>query len=163
MIADIITSLRIVFSICIVFMPVFSPLFYVFYSGAGITDMVDGTVARVMGTAGERGARLDTAADMVFTCICLIKIIPEISLPGWCYIAVVIIALIKLFTMLRVRKLVAVHSVLNKITGVLLFLFPMTVGLIDVTVSAAVISVIAFAAALHESYSVIHGHDVVKV
>lgn len=125
--------------------------------------MVDGTVARMMGTAGERGAKLDTSADMVFTIVCLIKIIPEITLPGWYCIAVIVIAFIKLLPMIRVRKLVAVHSVLNKITGIMLFVFPLTVELIDVTLSAAVISVIAFAAALNESYSVIHGHDVLKV
>ncbi len=163
MIADIITSLRIVFSICIVFTPVFSPLFYAFYIGAGITDMVDGTVARLMGTAGERGAKLDTAADMVFTGLCLIKIIPEIVLPGWCYIAVAVIALIKLFTMIRMGKLIAVHSGMNKLTGFLLFLFPLTIKRVDVSLSAAVITVIAFAAALHESNSVIHRKNVVKI
>ena len=83
--ANIITSLRIVLSIIMLFTPVFSSQFYWLYVSAGITDMVDGTVARLTGSAGEKGAKLDSAADIIFALVSLIKIIPAISLPGWCY------------------------------------------------------------------------------
>ena len=60
--ANIITSLRIVLSMIMLFTPVFSSQFYWLYVSAGITDMVDGTVARLTGSAGEKGAKLDSAA-----------------------------------------------------------------------------------------------------
>ena len=161
--ANIITSLRIVLSMIMLFTPVFSSQFYWLYISAGITDMVDGTVARLTGSAGEKGAKLDSAADIIFTLVSLIKIIPAISLPGWCYVSVGGIALIKLSTLIRAGRMVSFHSVLNKLTGFVLFLFPLTVGRVDISISAAVITVIALAAALHEAYSVVHAENVVKI
>ena len=45
--------------------PVFSPAFYVFYIVAGVSDMLDGFVARKTDTVSKLGARLDTMADFV--------------------------------------------------------------------------------------------------
>ena len=61
--ANIITCLRIVCSIALLFCSVFSPAFYTLYIAAGISDMTDGTVARKTGTVSEFGSKLDTAAD----------------------------------------------------------------------------------------------------
>ena len=44
--ANIITVVRIICSIGLLFIPVFSPAFYVLYLIAGVSDMVDGTIAR---------------------------------------------------------------------------------------------------------------------
>ena len=44
-IANIITGSRIVFSIALLFFPPLSSAFYVLYAAAGLTDMIDGTVA----------------------------------------------------------------------------------------------------------------------
>ncbi len=43
--ANFITGLRIVFSVVLLFCPVFSPAFYALYIAAGVTDMIDGAVA----------------------------------------------------------------------------------------------------------------------
>ena len=48
--ANIITGIRIVCSIALLFCPVFSPAFYALYLTAGVSDMIDGTVARKTGT-----------------------------------------------------------------------------------------------------------------
>ena len=66
-IANIVTSCRIIFSILMLFFPVFSPWFYVMYLLCGLTDMVDGTIARKTNTVSTFGARFDTAAD--FFCV----------------------------------------------------------------------------------------------
>ena len=58
-IANIITGSRIVFSIAILFIPPFAPMFYVLYAAAGLTDMIDGTVARKTNTVSAFGAKLD--------------------------------------------------------------------------------------------------------
>lgn len=44
--ANLITSFRILGSVALLLCSVFTPLFYVLYILAGITDMFDGTVAR---------------------------------------------------------------------------------------------------------------------
>lgn len=50
------------------------------------------------------------------------------------------------------KKLVTVHSVMNKITGGLLFVLPLTAGFIDLRYSAAIVSAIAVFAAVQEGH-----------
>ena len=78
-IANIITSSRILCSICLLLCPVFSVTFYIMYLFCGITDMVDGTIARKTKSASESGARLDSVADIVFVAVCFAKILPLIQ------------------------------------------------------------------------------------
>ena len=58
--ANIITCIRIICSIVLLFCPVFSPVFYALYITAGVSDMLDGAVARKTGTVSEFGSKLDT-------------------------------------------------------------------------------------------------------
>ena len=142
-IASIITFFRIILSVALLFCPVFSPVFFVLYIVAGVSDMIDGPVARKTGTASELGSRLDTLADIVFVTVCLKKLLPVLDVPFWIIIWIAIIAFIKLVNIaagyISRKELVAVHSVINKTTGCLLFLFPLTLTLIDLRYSAAVI------------------------
>ena len=66
-IANIITSSRIVLSLPLILIPLTSAWFYVLYLLCGLSDMVDGTVARRTSSASDFGARLDTLSDFVFT------------------------------------------------------------------------------------------------
>ncbi|MGX8773452.1 MAG: CDP-alcohol phosphatidyltransferase family protein, partial [Bacillota bacterium] len=74
--ANIITGIRIVCSIALLFVPVFSSGFYALYLIAGFSDMIDGIVARKTGTASDFGSKLDTVADIVLVAVCLIKLLP---------------------------------------------------------------------------------------
>ena len=138
--ANIITGFRVLISIALLFCPVFSPVFYMLYLIAGLSDMIDGTIARRTNTVSEFGARFDTAADFIFAVVCLIKFLPVISIPAWLYVWIVLIALIKIIIIISgyvvQKKLVAVHSVMNKMTGVLLFILPLTFSIISLTYSA---------------------------
>ena len=87
--ANIITGFRVLISIALLFCPVFSPVFYILYLTGGLSDMIDGTIARKMNTVTEFGARFDTAADFVFVVVCLIKLLPVISMPAWLCIWIV--------------------------------------------------------------------------
>ena len=128
--ANIITGIRIVCGIVLLFCPVFSPAFYVLYITAGVSDMADGAVARKTGTASEFGSKLDTAADFVLVVVCLIKLIPVIHVPAWLIIWIIVIAVIKAINLISgyvMRKqMVTLHTVMNKVTGILLFVLPMT-------------------------------------
>ena len=53
---------------------------YILYIFCGLTDMVDGKIARKTGTTSTFGARLDTVADLVFLLVCGIRILPRINL-----------------------------------------------------------------------------------
>ena len=154
--ANIITGIRIVISALLLFCPAFSPAFFLLYTAAGASDMIDGAVARKTGTASEFGSRLDTIADIVFAAVCLIKLLPVLDVPFWLYIWIAIIAFIKLVNIaagyISRKELVAVHSVINKTAGCLLFLFPLTLTFVDLRYGAAVICAVATIAAVHEGY-----------
>ena len=155
-IANIITGSRIVFSIAILFIPPLSPLFYVLYGAAGLTDMIDGTVARKTNTVSAFGARLDTIADFIFVAVCQIKLLPILYIPIWLYIWIGVIALIKIINTIPVvvmqKKWIAPHTVMNKITGALCFLLPFTLGFIDHQYSAIVVCAVATFAAIQEGH-----------
>ena len=152
--ANIITIVRIICSIALLFVPVFSPAFYVLYLNAGASDMVDGAVARKTGTVSDLGSKLDTAADFVLVAACLIKLIPVLDIPLWLMIWIAVIALIKVINLLSgyvLRKeFAAAHTVMNKLTGAALFLLPLTLSMVDLKYSGIFVCVLATFAAIQE-------------
>ena len=154
--ANIITGIRIVCSIALLFAPVFSSGFYALYLIAGFSDMIDGIVARKTGTVSEFGSKLDTAADFVLVAVCLIKFIPVIHIPMWLIIWIIVIALIRAINLISgyvmQKEMVVLHTVMNKVTGILLFVLPLTFTVIDLKYSGAFVSAVATFAAIQEGH-----------
>jgi len=154
--ANTITFFRMTASIVLLFCPVFSPAFYAFYIAAGLSDMLDGFVARKTDTVSKLGARLDTMADFVFVIVCLIKLLPVLHIPAWLYAWIGIIALIKVVNIISgfivQKRFVTVHSVMNKATGALLFLLPLTISTVPVKTSVIVVCAAATFAAIQEGH-----------
>ena len=155
-IANIITGSRIVFSLSLLFIPLTSAWFYALYLLCGFSDMIDGTVARRTSSSSEFGARLDTVSDFVFMTVAWIKFLPHLHIPVWLWIWIGIIAMIKLgnaaWGFVRTKKLISPHTVLNKVTGLLLFLLPVTIRFIELTSTLPFVCAVATAAAIHEVY-----------
>ena len=155
-IANIITGSRIVFSLSLLFIPLSSAWFYVLYLFCGLSDMIDGTVARRTNSASEFGARLDTVSDFVFLSVALIKFVPLLHIPVWLWIWIGIIAMIKLgnvvWGFVRTKKLISPQTVLNKVTGLFLFLLPVTISFVDLTYTLPIVCTLATVAAIHEVY-----------
>ena len=154
--ANTITFFRIAVSIVLLFSPAFSPAFYALYIAAGLSDMFDGFVARQTDTASKLGARLDTIADFVFVVVCLVKLLPVLSIPARLYVWIGMIALIKAVNIVSgfavQKRFVAVHSVMNKVTGALLFLFPLTISAVGLKYSAVAVCAAATFAAIQEGH-----------
>ena len=161
--ANAISIIRITASIALLFCQAFSPAFYVFYIAAGLSDMLDGFVARKTDTASKLGARLDTIADFVLVIVCLIKLLPVLSVPAWLYGWIGIIALIKVVNIISgfavQKRFMAVHSVMNKATGVLLFLLPLTIPAVPLKCSAVVVCAAATFAAVQEGHFIRTGRE----
>ena len=155
-IANAITSLRIIGSVVLLFFDVSSLPFYITYLLCGFSDMIDGTIARKTNAVTEFGSKLDTVADFVFVAVCLIKLLPLIHISVWLLTWIAVIAVFKTVNFargfVRRKKLVALHTVLNKATGTLLFLLPFTLQSVEPTYSFAVVYIIATIAAIHEGY-----------
>ena len=149
-------------SIGLLFCPVFSAWFYGLYIFCGLTDMVDGTIARKTGAAGSFGAKLDTVADFLFVIASFVKLVPVIRIPMWTWIWVAVIAMGKLVNLVlgftQMKQMPSLHTVANKATGLCLFLLPLTMSFADLRYTAPVVCVLATIAAIQEGYYIATGY-----
>lgn len=138
-----ITVCRILFSAALLFCSPFSPAFVVLYLAAGLSDMADGIVARKTHTESETGEKLDSIADVFFILVCLIKLLPVLKMKPWLWIWVGLIAAAKIINYICwfacKKQPVELHTKANKVTGLLLFLLPLTLKLIDFSIGASVV------------------------
>lgn len=153
-IANIITVCRILGSVLLLLFPAFSIEFYIIYIICGISDMIDGAIARKTNSSSAWGAKIDTVADLVFVTVSLIKILPIINIPVWLWIWVIVIAIIKIGNIvlgyISRKQFVSLHTIMNKITGLLLFLLPLTFSLVKAKYSFITVCFIATFAAIQE-------------
>ena len=161
-IANIITSCRILGSIGLLFCPVFSDGFYVLYLFCGLTDMVDGSIARKTGTVSSFGARLDTVADFLFVIASFVKLVPVIRIPVWIWVWTAFIAVVKLVNLVwgstQMKQMPSLHTIANKATGLCLFLLPLTMSFVELRYTVPVVYIIATIAAIQEGYYIATGH-----
>ena len=148
----------------LLFIPLSSAWFYILYLFCGLTDMIDGTIARKTGAVSKFGAKLDTVSDFVFMIVCCVKILPIIRIPEFLWVWITLIALIKILNivavLIRKKKLISIHSVLNKITGFALFLLPLTLTYVKIVYSIATICVLATIAVTQEICFIAKGQEV---
>lgn len=153
-IANIITGCRIFGSILLLFFPAFSAEFYITYILCGFSDMIDGRVARKTNSISKFGSQLDTVADLVFITVSLIKILPAINIPVWLWIWGIVIAIIKSSNIIRgyasEKQFISLHTVMNKMAGLLLFLLPLTLSFLELKYGSIVVFSVATFAAIQE-------------
>ena len=118
--------------------------------------MIDGTIARKTKSVSELGARLDTVADSVFVAVGFVKILPLMEFPTWLWNWIVIIAIIKIgnvvWGLICNKKLVSMHTILNKVTGFLLFIFPLTLSFVEPMYSSVIVCSLATVSTINEVY-----------
>lgn len=158
-IANILTSCRILGSILLLLFPAFSAAFYILYLFCGCSDMFDGAIARKTNSTSKFGSQLDTVADLIFVVVSLCKLLPTIHLPGWFWIWCGVVAMIKISTIIwgyvSKKEFIALHTIMNKVTGLLLFLLPLTISFVDLKYTAIVVCAVATVSAIQEGIFVI--------
>ena len=132
-------------------------VFWTLYLLCGLSDVLDGAVARSTGTVSRLGERLDTIADIIFVAVWIVLFIPAIDVGRWLWIWTGVIALIKVVNVisgLAMKKgFVAKHTPANKATGLLLFLLPMVILLEVIKVPYIVlVCLLATFAAIQEGH-----------
>ena len=155
-IANYISISRIIMSIALLIPKIFSITFYIIYIYCGLSDMLDGFLARKYKITSEFGAKIDSIADMIFVFGSILKIIPVIEIPIAIYIWITIIILIKVFNIIlgyiQYKKLTLLHTIANKITGFVLFIIPLMIGFIDIKILESLICGVATFSAIQEGY-----------
>ena len=164
-IANIITAYRVLFTLFLLLFPVFSLEFYITYLLCGFSDMIDGFVARKTNSASGFGAKFDTVADIFFMIFAWCKLGPAIHIPQWTWVWIIMIAILKFSNIIvglfRRKTLISIHSILNKVTGFVLFLLPLTIQIIEPKYSLMVICLIATFAAIQEGYYIGTGREII--
>ena len=162
--ANVITGIRILVSVALLFCPVFSLIFYAMYLIAGLSDMADGIIARKTNSVSEFGSRFDSIADFVFVGVCLIKILPVMDIPIWLYVWTAVIFFVKIINIISgyvmQKKYVAVHTTMNKATGALLFMLPLTLTIVPLNYSGIPICSVATFAAIQEGHFIRTGKGI---
>lgn len=155
-IPNILTTIRIVCSILLLICKPLSVTFVWLYVAAGVSDMLDGFTARHFDAVTVFGEKYDSVADIIFVGVCLLKLLPEFHLLLWSIIWVVLIAVIKMVTLLfsyaRHRNKLFLHTIANKVTGAILFLTPLALIWIPINYVLPVVCAVATFAAIQEGH-----------
>jgi len=125
---DFITVLRMLCSVPLLFIEPFSAHFFILYTFCGISDVLDGFLARKTGTVTRTGQILDSTADVIFFVIVVIVYVRTLR-PGVIFIAwiaaVCILRTASLITgLVRFKEFIFLHTYANKAAGFTLFCFP---------------------------------------
>lgn len=152
----IITALRFLGAIGLLFFDVKATAFWATYFVCGISDMLDGYLARKLNCESKTGALLDSLADLVFVICCCFKLIPALAFPKWLWIwggAIVAIKVInQISTLVMWKKCFFPHTIANKLTGVLFFFgVPLTFSLESI-IPVIITAVFATFAAVQEGH-----------
>ena len=128
--------------------------FWVIYGLCGISDMLDGYLARRLHAESKTGAMLDSVADIGFVACCAIRLLPVFMIPTWLWIWAGLIVIIKIINQISAlvvhKRLCFPHSKANKLTGLLLFIaVPMVFWSI---VPIAIVAGVATFAAVQEGH-----------
>ena len=124
------------------------------YVFCGVSDMLDGWIARKTHTASAFGAKLDSIADMVFGIAYAVRVLPMLALPRFVWIWAACILLMRIWNLRcgykRTGHVVMPHTFFNKCTGFMLFLLPLMrwAGIAYIVA----VCVVATAAAIQEGY-----------
>lgn len=143
-----------------------TPLWFaVWFIFLGITDFFDGLLARRYNLASELGAMLDSIADTAFygsAWVLLFVLFPDYLLPNlqWILITAALFLFVALFTRLRVGKYLFIHTQLNRLTALLVFLVLPASFLADTTWAIRLILLLFIIASL-EVIWIIHRYGAI--
>lgn len=153
-IPNFITLLRVFGAVGLLFAEPFSFLFYTLYIVCGLSDMLDGYLARRLGAVSKFGQALDSVSDFLFIGIVLFIYITYTALPWWSILWMISIAAVRFLSILvgfgKYGKLAFLHTYSNKATGFALFLFPLLYSMLPLSLLILLLCSVASISALEE-------------
>ncbi|MBR6345761.1 MAG: CDP-alcohol phosphatidyltransferase family protein [Bacteroidales bacterium] len=144
-----ISLLRVAGSISLLFCDVRGWPFWSLYVLCGLSDILDGWLARRLHAESKTGTILDSVSDIIFVACCAIRLSPVLVIPTWLWIWAGIIVIIKIVNQISAlavcKRFCFPHTVANKSTGLLLFLAAPTMfwSVIPMAIVAAVATFVA--------------------
>ncbi|HEX3000070.1 MAG TPA: CDP-alcohol phosphatidyltransferase family protein [Armatimonadota bacterium] len=153
-VANAVTLARIPLAVSLLWIPPLGTPFVAIYLLCGISDMVDGFIARKTRTTSALGAKLDSTADFIMVAVLIGILYPVIRPPLPILIWIVLIAVLRFAAVgvvwVKHHSLSMLHTYGNKVTGFLLFLFPLAMAALPTTVPIYIVCVAASLSAIEE-------------
>ncbi|WP_334075025.1 CDP-alcohol phosphatidyltransferase family protein [Paenibacillus sp. A14] len=153
-IPNLLSMLRIVFSLFLFVLPPVDPMFWTLYVVCGVTDILDGYIARRTHSSSKLGSMLDSIADMVLMSVILVVVLTtqQIAKEVWIWMAgIAFVRMVSLWVVYwKHRTFAVLHTYANKATGGLLFCIPLLYHFVDFRVLEWAICIVASLAAIEE-------------
>lgn len=153
-IPNLITMIRILGITVLVFIKPFSQIFFIIYLICGISDILDGMIARKKNLVSKRGQILDSIADFFMFIVFLFIFVANLKFPLFGIYWVAIIAVIRLTSLgigfMRYKQLTFLHTYANKLTGIVLFCFPFMYIVLGLYTTTILVCFIASISAVEE-------------
>ena len=133
--ANIITISRLIGTFVLIFLAPLSGEFFICYLWCGLSDILDGFIARKTRTVSKFGSRLDSVSDLFLYTVMMIRIktaLDRIYPPYFwtlIYITVGVRLLCYVVVAVRHHYFIARHTIFNKALGLLMFFLPFSLKL----------------------------------
>lgn len=149
-----ITFIRIFASVSLLLAEPFSIPFFFSYLICGISDVLDGYIARRIDACSKFGQVFDSISDLIFISIVLFILIPVINLPLWGLYWIAAIAAVRLISIItgfvKYQQLAFLHTYANKATGIVLFCFPFLFPVFGKEITVVIVCGMASVSAVEE-------------
>lgn len=118
-----------ILALSLLFCEPFGGTFFTIYLICGITDVLDGYLARRWNAITSLGTRLDSLADLIMYSVVVFMLYPLIRLSNIFFYWILGIIGVRVLSMvivaIKYKTFGSVHTLANKATGILLFFFPL--------------------------------------
>lgn len=152
--ANLISMIRIVFTAVLLLLKPFGLTFTVVYILCGVSDILDGFVARKTNTTTRFGEKLDSIADFIFYGVLLLCfypiILPEKRIVEWILLIAMIRMLSVIIGYIRFKTLTMLHTYANKFTGFVIVLLPLFIPYMELHILVYFCCIIASISELEE-------------
>lgn len=143
--------LRIVLALALLYPAVNTAGFFALYAACGLSDWLDGFLARRLHAESELGALLDSLGDAVFLAVALTRILPLLEIPRLVAGVILAIAVVRATSLgvskKRFGRATFLHTRMNKAAGLTLYvLLPLAAVLPHAPLYAAGCTVAGLAA-----------------
>jgi phosphatidylglycerophosphate synthase len=151
-----ITFARMVMVLALLFVQPLGIVFFCIYLACGISDVLDGYIARKCGTVSNLGGKFDSVADLLMILVVGFLLYPYLGqvlqreIVAWAIVISIIRLLSLLVVQAKYKTFEILHTYGNKATGLLLFVFPFFLPLGHAIEFAYIICVVASLAAIEE-------------
>ena len=162
-IPNILTALRMLGALVLLLTKPLTLPFYLLHGFCGLTDALDGAFARALHASSRLGAQLDSIADLMFYSAMMGKLMPvlwaRMPVSVWWIVGAAVVIRLCAYGVAAVKehRFSALHTVPNKITGLMVFLIPFILALPAAVPLCHGVAVMALISSSHELWLHIRG------